>query len=960
MSTFSTAAPPRRASIARRLGAGTATAALVAAGVIGLGGAAHADEVTHTFWGTSGTNWTVPAGVHSIHVEVVGASGGGGDILEIPIIGLPLSGDGAGGGGDRVTATLDVTPGDTLRFYGSTEGGPVGERHSPGDGGIGYRNGGDGNTGSLLAMAGGGGGGASAVVAGDRLIVAGGGGGGGGRGAGFAGCYGGHGGNAGMNGVGAFGVCAGGGHGGLFGVRGTGHGTDGGNAGSSSSGGGGGGGGGGYRGGLGGDGSRVGGAGGGGGGGGSSYASAGIDATFSTHTTRGDGYVRITYDPTFGTSTDLVADPAESVYGQPVTYSVSVGSDDTSDTPQGQVNLFHGARLLGTADLVDGEATFHGIRLDVGATQVQAEYVPSTSDFYGSTGTVDVTVDPGSTTTTLQVQPQRVVVGQPVTVTANVAPVSPAAGTITGEVEFSRDGQVLGSASISDGVASLEFAAGDAGSEDISATYLGTPRFGTSDAVARSIAIERGSTLTEIDSTPNPTVRGQEVTLEASVHTLPPAVADPTGEVQFYVDGAPVGEPEPVQDGAASLVTADMPVGAREVTAEYSGDGNLHPSVSDEHLHAVDRANAEVTLTVDPTATRYGQVADLTADVRVLEPGQAPVAGSVEFFAGEDSLGTAQVVPQVEDDGHLPQSEITLLQEQSDHGQAILPVADLEVGDHVLTAVYSGNEDVTPAASEEVVLEVSTAQALVTVTSDPEMTVVGQETQLRATVDADHESELLPTGLVGFEVDGEPLGDPVELHEGVAVLTVGDLEVGDREIVAIYQGDRGHAPAVSEVALHAVDPGRTTTALTLSSAEITTDDSVELSAEIGVVEPARGTPAGSVQFYLDGTAAGDPVELNSPAVLELDSLEVGTYAVHAQYSGEDSFQPSVSQEIELTVTAPASPAEDGFRGGALSGTHRPGADLPGTGLPGHLAGAAAVGMLLILTGAVLNGRRQHS
>lgn len=104
----------------------------------------------------------------------------------------------------------------------------------------------------------------------------------------------------------------------------------------------------------------------------------------------------------------------------------------------------------------------------------------------------------------------------------------------------------------------------------------------------------------------------------------------------------------------------------------------------------------------------------------------------------------------------------------------------------------------------------------------------------------------------------------------------------------------------------------------------------------------------------------DPVELNSPAVLELDSLEVGTYAVHAQYSGEDSFQPSVSQEIELTVTAPASPAEDGFRGGALSGTHRPGADLPGTGLPGHLAGAAAVGMLLILTGAVLNGRRQHS
>src|SRR5690625_7601194 len=62
MATFSTTSFAGPRTVARRLGAATATAALVAAGVVGLGSAAHADEVTHTFWSPSGTNWTVPPG----------------------------------------------------------------------------------------------------------------------------------------------------------------------------------------------------------------------------------------------------------------------------------------------------------------------------------------------------------------------------------------------------------------------------------------------------------------------------------------------------------------------------------------------------------------------------------------------------------------------------------------------------------------------------------------------------------------------------------------------------------------------------------------------------------------------------------------------------------------------------------------------------------------------------------
>ena len=958
MATFSTTSFAGPRTVARRLGAATATAALVAAGVVGLGSAAHADEVTHTFWSPSGTNWTVPPGVHSIEVEVVGASGGGGDILEIPIVGMPLTGDGAGGGGGRVTATLDVTPGEVIRFFGSWEGGPVGSRHEPGTGGRGYRDGGDGNTGSLAAKAGGGGGGASAVVAGGQLIVAGGGGGGGGRGAGFAGCYGGHGGNAWMDGFDAFGICAGGGAGGSAGAVTSGHGTEGGNAGDSSSGGGGGGGGGGYRGGSGGEGSKVGGAGGGGGGGGTSYVSPGLDATLSTHSERGDGYVRITYDPTFATVTDLTADPIESVYGQPVTYSVTVSNNDTSDTPVGRVDLYQGGELLDSGTLVDGRATFQAIRLGVGSHQVRAEYTPSTGDFHSSTGTLQITVNPGATTTSLQMQPQSAVVGQQVTATATVAAVSPASGQISGEVEFSRDGDVLGTAAVIDGVATLQFAAGGAGSQEISATYLGTPQFRDSAAVARTLRVERGETVTEVASEPNPSVRGQEVTLTADIQASFPAQAEPSGHVQFYVDDQPVGEARQVQEHTAVLTTAQIPVGASQVRAEYLGDDDLRPSTSAEHLHAVERAEAAVTLDVDPADSRFGQVVRMTAEVSVVEPGAAPVHGEVEFFAGDVSLGTTGVTP--EPAGDLPQSEMVVLQQTATSGVAQLDVADLQVGEVMITAVYSGNDEVRPAQSDEVPVQVTPAEVSVTAGSEPQPSLVGQETVLTASVVPTHDSRAVPTGQVTFEVDGEVAGAPVDLLDGVAVLPVSDLRVGDREVIVHYDGDHGHHEASSPAYTHTVAPGQTSTALSLDSTNVSSGDTVQLTAEVNAVEPARGTPTGTVQFLLDGQTVGEPVELSSPARLDLDvnGMQAGTYLVQATYSGAEDFAGSDSNEVELTVTESPAPADDDAANNAASnGDRAEGGRLPLTG-PGDVVALVVVAALLALAGTVLNSRRE--
>ena len=143
------------------------------------------DSITTTTYNTSGTySYTIPAGVHSANLTVGGAGGGGGG-SDSPGVGH------AGYGGNVVTATIQVTPGDVFTFVIGT-GGEAGRSATTGTGGgaagtdpAGLYSGGRGGNagGSGTSGAGGGGGAGTTVRLGlTQIIVAGGGGGGGGGG----------------------------------------------------------------------------------------------------------------------------------------------------------------------------------------------------------------------------------------------------------------------------------------------------------------------------------------------------------------------------------------------------------------------------------------------------------------------------------------------------------------------------------------------------------------------------------------------------------------------------------------------------------------------------------------------------------------------------------------------------------------------------------------------------------
>jgi hypothetical protein len=158
------------------LGLLASPAAAAAPGGGGAAAAAAASPISVTYGYTGSVqSFTVPVGVYGVQIVAVGGAGGDGDAND-------LCPHGQGGPGSRITASLDVSPGQTLSFF-VAEGGHLsgaGGASGPTGDSAGGHGGGDGDIGSGN---GGGGGGATTVAYLGRLaLTAGGGGGGGGRG----------------------------------------------------------------------------------------------------------------------------------------------------------------------------------------------------------------------------------------------------------------------------------------------------------------------------------------------------------------------------------------------------------------------------------------------------------------------------------------------------------------------------------------------------------------------------------------------------------------------------------------------------------------------------------------------------------------------------------------------------------------------------------------------------------
>jgi hypothetical protein len=374
------------------------------------------------------------------------------------------------------------------------------------------------------------------------------------------------------------------------------------------------------------------------------------------------------------TTTLLTSTPNPSFFGQLVTFSAAVSS--ASGTPTGSVRFFDNSTALGSANMVNGNASISISTLAAGSHPITAVYQGSLTFSASSSLPLQQTVNHATVTTVTSlvssVNPS--IYSQAVTFTAtvsSVAGVPPNGETVT----FLKNSTVLGTAALNSGVASLTTSSLPAGLLTITAVYGGDANFTASTSPALQQAVDtktQFATATTFASSLNPSIYRQKVTWTATVTTSGPNA--PTGKVKFSWQQHSIGIVAVNASGVATLSRSDLNVGFYPLSAFYLGDANNGPSASLILNQVITQATTSATLTSSPNPSTSGQAVTFTATIT--SPTATPT-GPVTFAAGKTALGTAQL----------------------NQGKAKFTTTTLAVGTTTVTATYAGDSNIAKSSA---------------------------------------------------------------------------------------------------------------------------------------------------------------------------------------------------------------------------------------------------------------------
>jgi hypothetical protein len=341
------------------------------------------------------------------------------------------------------------------------------------------------------------------------------------------------------------------------------------------------------------------------------------------------------------TSISLSADSTSPVVGQIVTFTATVSAAPPGGgTPTGSVTFTDGdGNVVCTTDLDQAQsdqATCSTTYPVVGDHGMSASY-DGDSNFQSSTSPQS-TVDVGqaATTTSLTSTDVSPVVGEPVTFTATVAPVSPGGGTPTGTVTFTGAAGTLCTVALnaeSPDQATCATSYPESGADSVVATYNADSDYTGSSSSALGESVSVAATQTYLTADTSSSVVGQQVTYTATVNSVSPGSGTPTGSVTFAGNGgtictATLNGADPDQ---ATCTTSYPRAGSDSVTATYEGSDAYGSSTSASVTESVGAAATSTTLTSSAQPSVTGQPLTFTATVTAVSPGSGTPAGSVIF-----------------------------------------------------------------------------------------------------------------------------------------------------------------------------------------------------------------------------------------------------------------------------------------------------------------------------------------
>jgi hypothetical protein len=575
------------------------------------------------------------------------------------------------------------------------------------------------------------------------------------------------------------------------------------------------------------------------------------------------------------------------VFGQAASLVVHVAaSGGGTAIPTGTLTLFDGTSSQASLPLdASGAASFSLATLNVGTHSLTVNYSGDTSFSPSSSNAVGQIINKSDTTMSLSTSPTSSVFGQAVQITATVQASGSGAGVPSGSVVFSDGATSLGTAVLNNGKATFSTSALGIGSHNISATYSGDGNFNSSSASGANgvtQAVAKSGTSTTLIGSPNPSVFGQTVILNATVAASGGGGGSPTGVVTFSDGTVSLGTPT-ITAGAASLSVTSLTPGSHSITVAYAGDGNFLPSTSAAFSQTVNKNSTTASIVASPNPSLFGQSVSFAVSVAASPGGAGIPTGNVLFTEGTASLGSVAL---------------------DVNGKTSLNTGSLSVGSHTITASYVGDNNFqsSTATVKQTVNKTASSIALV---SSPNPSTFGQAIALTATVTAAGGGTGTPTGSVTFTDGASTIGTAALDASGKAVLNSVGLSAGAHTITASYAGDNNFDPSstagagsVSQV----VNQSSTLTSLVSSVNPSVFGQAVVLSATVAA-SSGSGIPSGTVTFTDGSTSLGSgTLDSAGKASFSVSSLGAGAHSITAAYQGTTNFIGSASAPLVQTVS----------------------------------------------------------
>lgn len=284
------------------------------------------------------------------------------------------------------------------------------------------------------------------------------------------------------------------------------------------------------------------------------------------------------------TTTDVVSSAATVVVGQEVTFTATVTAQAPGGgVPVGTVSFFSDGVDLGEVLLnEEGQAELTTTFAEAGNFTITAVYAGSDDHESSTSPDLTQTVASSATTTTLDVELDEAVFGQPVLLVATVAAVPPGVGVPTGTVTFRAGNVVLGTATLTeDGTATFTAETIPVGTFALTASYDGDPNYLESLSSAVSIRISQADAALAVEIDPAEAALGQTITFTLTVTAQEPSGAVPTGQV-VLLNGNQVLAIGQLQDGEVVFRISTLALGRYTLRARYDGSSGFRSSMSDD------------------------------------------------------------------------------------------------------------------------------------------------------------------------------------------------------------------------------------------------------------------------------------------------------------------------------------------------------------------------------------------